>query len=154
MAKVIIGDDIYDIPELNFIAVERAWPLMVEAMEEQDPMKAVGAAIGAIAAGIMESPGFDPERYGATSDVISPTEDRDDQIHVIVVAYLKKRLKATQIGQVRLGLNAIVGEAGLMAEKGELVAPGEGTVSPSPETAPPSSPSSSPQDAKGGAGTE
>lgn len=153
MARVTIGEDTYDIPELNFIAVERAWPLMVEAQEEADPMKAVSAAIGAIAAGIMESPGFDAETYGAGRDNLDPKLDFDDQVHVIMVAYLKKRLKATQIGQVRLALNDIVGEAGLLAEEGELIAPGEATASLSPETAPQPSLNSSQPDAREEAGT-
>jgi len=151
MAQVKIGGVEYVIPELNFIALELAWPYIEEAMVTQDPMRGPSACISVIAAGLIESEhGFDRTKFDITED-----EDLNAyQLFDRVVTFLKRKLKSSEISNVRLCVDQITTEAGLTdAEAGEAQAPAEETPIPSPETAPASSQSSLPLDAKEEAGT-
>ncbi len=153
MAKVTIGGTAYDVPELNFIALERAWPFMEEAMTSLDPMKGVSAGICIIAAGIVEADGFDPATFNIKPEDINATEDREQQVFNLVAKFLKRKTKATEISGIREAVVQVSKEAGLEPEEGEDVKGEEEALSPSTETSRPSSQSSSPQDAKEAAGT-
>lgn len=155
MAIVTIGGTEYQVSELNFIALERAWPHIEMAMISQDPMSAVSAAIGAIAAGIMEEEYFKLESFDVDESKFKEFLDRDAQIHEQVVRYLKRKTKATEIAGIRAGLQAIAKEAGLEPETGEAQEdPAVAATSPSTETSDASLQSSLPLDAKEEAGTE
>lgn len=146
MAKVTIGNTTYEVPELNFIALERAWPFIEQSMVTVDPMIGPSSAIRVIAAGLMEAPGFSVENFGWTpptefSEETTELEVKlaqlppdDEQIFEIVTFFLKKQLKATQIVSVAEALNEITKEAGLVAVEGEGLAPAK-EMTPSPETA-------------------
>lgn len=122
MAKVTIGEVEYFIPELNFIALERAWPYVEVAMTSLNPLVAVGAGIRIIAAGILareeELPLFEMFKINI-AEHIKPGLDRDEQIFDLINAFLKKALKSSQIGNVRLAVQTITEEAGLVPEEGE-----------------------------------
>lgn len=154
MAKVIIGGTEYEVPELNFIALERAWPFIEEAMTELDPMKGVSAAIHIIAAGLMEADHFDPETYGIHVKDLSLTQDREDQVFALTARFLKRKTKATEISGIREAVVVISREAGLEPEEGEDLPQGGMMGPPSPETLAPTSQNLLPQDARGAVGTE
>lgn len=144
MAKATIGGKTYLIPELNFLALEKCWLYIMEAMASQDPIIGVRAALNVIAAGVVEAPDFDPKNFGLTE---GPYTDYD--IDVGVFNYLKRQCKAGEIGGVRDTVQEIIKEAGLEPEEGEA----QEAVSPGTETSPASSPSSSQQESKEEAGT-
>lgn len=152
MAKITIGGTEYEVPELNFVALERAWPYVEQAQISQDPMQAVSAGLHIIASGLCEAEHFDKANYGITDEGLLPNLDRDDQIFHGVVYFLRKRLKASEIGPAQLGIMEILREAGLDADPGELLQMAS-MQNRSTETSQTSSPSSSPQDAKEEAGT-
>lgn len=153
MAKVIIGDKPYEIPELNFIALERAWPFMEIAMTSLDPMKGVAAAICIVAAGLLETENFDPANFGITEEDINPNTDATTQVFDLVVLHLKRKTKATEIAGIREAIVEISREAGLEAAEGEPDQGEEEALNPSMGTSAPSSPSSSLPVAKEEAGT-
>lgn len=153
MANITIGGNEYDIPEMNFLAVELAWPHVLEATNVLDPVRGTSAALAVIAAAIQQADYFDPANFN-----IEVKGDRE--IHQAFSYYLKKQLKATEIGRVKETMFEILKEAGLEVTEGEAVAalmaalgPETEDQNPSPETAPDTSSSSSPPDAKGEAGT-
>lgn len=149
MARVTIGGTEYEVPEMNFAALERAWPFVEESMTTLDPMKGPSAGISIIAAGLMEADHFDKTKFGIGAEEMLG----EDQIFERMVKFLKKKLKAKEIEQVRLAVDQINREAGLEPEEGEAPAPqAETPGSPSEETAPSSSQSSSPPDVKEEAG--
>jgi len=151
MAKVRIGGEDYTIPEMNFLAVERAWPFIEEAMISQHPMKGPSAALRIVAAGLMEKEDFDPLKFGFPED---GDKDDEDLIFSSVTRFLKKQLKAKEIVEARKAVEQIIEEAGLQPAEGEEGAvPGLETTSHSTETAVDTSQSSLPQDAKEEAGT-
>lgn len=152
-ATCIIGGVSYTIPELNFIALERAWPFIEASMMADpllQPMKGPAAGISVIAAGLCEAYGFDKTKFGI------PREEVDeDLIFDTVVKFLKKALKASELGNITQCLNKITEEAGLV-ESDPLPPPVEGgdPVNPSTGTVLPSSPNLSQLDVKAEAGTE
>jgi len=152
MAKVTIGGTEYEVPELNFVALERAWPYTQQAQLSRDPMEAVNAGIHIIASGIVEGDNFDMAVFNINPEDLAPTIDREEQIFHGVVYFLRKKLKATEIGPAQLAIFEILREAGLEAEPGELLEMTEEEKTLM-ETSTPSSQSSSPQDAKEEAGT-
>lgn len=163
MAKITIGGNEYVIPEMNFIAVERAWPYVELAMETVHPMHGASAALSVIAATMMEGPDFDPASFGIeTHEPDAETgiarARSEDAIFQDLNRTLKRRLKASEIGAVKLCLFEILQEAGFEMKdpaSGEaLAALGMQMMSPSPVTAVDTSPSSSQPDAKEEAGTE
>lgn len=152
MAKITIGGQEHVVPELNFMALERAWPFVEEAMAYSgvDPMKGPLAALRIIAAGIMEDENFQPQRYSITA-----TPDNPDEVHTQVVAYLRKKLKAKEIVNLKDCIDTILQEAGLGGEPGEdLENPQKKAESPSPETAAALSQSLLQPDAKAEVGEE
>lgn len=153
MAIVKIGGTDYEVPEMNFAALERAWPFVMEAMivGPQDPMKGVSAGIKIIAAGLIEADHFDPTKFN-----IEPGEMLgDEQLFDRVVYFLKKKIKAKEIDGIRKAVDQINQEAGLEPAPGEAIEPLLEQVRQnlSQETAPTSSPSSSPPDMKEEAGS-
>lgn len=148
MATVKIGGVQYEIPELNFIALEKAWPYIERAIITRDPIEGTSAGISIIAAGLIEAPDFSPSRFGIEG--YATWDDTFDR----VVVFLKRALKAAEIANVRICVEDITSEAGLGEEdSGEAQAAPEEEASPSTETAPNSLQSSSQLDAKGVAGT-
>lgn len=163
MAKITIGGNEYSLPEMNFIAVERAWPFVELAMETVHPMHGASAALSVIAATMMEGPDFDPASFGIEAfeqdaETGLPRPRSENDIFVDLATTLKRRLKAKEIGAVKVCLFEILQEAGFEMRdpsSGEaLAALGMEMMSPSPVTAANTSPSSSQPDAKEEAGTE
>jgi hypothetical protein len=143
MAKVTIGGTEYEVPEMNFAALERAWPFVNEAMVSLDPMKGPAAGLCIIAAGLMEADHFDRTKFGMTAVEMLG----DDQIFDRLVIFLKKKVKAKEIASIRAAVDQINEEAGLEAVKGELFPPqADPELNHSQETAPTSSQSLSPPD--------
>jgi len=148
MATISLGGEDYNIPELNFMALERAWPFVEIAMVTSgaDPMEGPNAALRIIAAGIMEDENFQPDRYKVTAGPDEP-EKRYDQ----VFDFFRKKLKAREMQKLQGCIDLILVEAGLTGDVEEEV----GNVqmpSPSTETVVDTSQSSLPQDAKAEAG--
>lgn len=154
MAKVTIGGTTYEVPELNFIALERSWPFMEIAMTSLDPMKGVAAGISIIAAGLLETDNFDPAAFDIKPEDLSSTEDRDEQVFARVVKFLKRKTTAMQIEGIRAAVLEISKEAGLEPTEGELVEGTEKAPNPLMETLIPSSQSLSPPGVKEEAGAE
>jgi len=163
MAKITIGGNEYSIPEMNFIAVERAWPFIEQAMTTVHPMHGTSAALSVIAAGLMEGPGFDPASFGIEANEQDaetglPRPRTEDAIFEELTKTLKRRLKANEIGMVKVCLFEVLAEAGFEMKdpaSGEaLAALGTEMMSSSPVTAVDISPSLSQPDAKEEAGTE
>lgn len=140
MATVIIGGIEYKVPPLNFVALERAWPSVEEAMFSIDPMKGPAAGIRIVAAGLCEAENFDKTQFGITTEENLDEEDTFER----VVKFLKKKLLATELQEVRKCIDQITEEAGLESLSGEALSILMKEASPSPETAQDTSPSSSP----------
>lgn len=146
MAKITIGDRDYIVPEMNFAAVELAWPAIDQATRAFDPMTGTSSALAVIAAGLMEAPEFNRADFGIKDEEVL----EDKEIHERVTRFLKKACKASQLGDIKEGMFKILEEAGLEVEEGELMgalveALGVTLPNPSQETAPATSPSSAPQ---------
>lgn len=111
MAKITIGGEDYTIPELNFEALQRAWPYIEASMvaDARDPMSGPNAALRIIAAGICEDENFNPERYKVTAGADDP-----DAIYEQVVLFLRKKLKAREMEKLAPCVDQIIEEAGLM----------------------------------------
>jgi hypothetical protein len=140
MAQVLIGETTYNVPKLNFRALKSAWPYVEMTMEALSPMLAVEAGLRIISAGLACGNAF-PRK---------PNEDFDEQVHRIF-DHLQEEMGADQLKNVTGAIEDIMRESGLApdAEPGEALA----MVSPSTETSMPSSPNSSPLDAREAAGT-
>jgi len=148
--SIQIGKINHDLPEMNFAAIERAWPYVEIATTILDPIQGVAAGLRIIAATIMESEDFDPTKYGMSADE-SLTQD---EIFEAVTYRLKKDLKGNQVDQVRQAILAMLKDADLIqdADSGEELA-GQEAANLSQETAPATSPSSSQLDAREAVGT-
>lgn len=138
MAQVTVGGTSYQIPVMNFVALERAWPYIKESSIQIDPIKAVDTAIHIIGAALVEADDFNPTLYGITLPL--PTGvNPEDFIFSGVVKFLKKKTIATEIENIRQAVESIVREAGLEASEGELDPAGDQEApNPSPETLDPS----------------
>lgn len=140
MARVTIGGTEYEVPEMNFAALEKAWPFVDESMITLDPIKGPAAGLCIIAAGLMYADHFDPTQFDIKADEMLG----EDQTFDRVVKFLKRKLKAKELEQVRIAINKINEEAGLEPIEGEAQpSPGTLEASLSEETAPPTQPSSS-----------
>jgi hypothetical protein len=140
MAKITIGGTQYTVPELSFMALERAWPFVESAMvsDGRDPMKGPNAAMRIIAAGILHDDNFDPEKFKVTAGA-----DDEDLQHDQIVQFFRRRLKAREIPTLTSCIDDIMVEAGLAAPAGEAKDPLlEESPNPSMETAPVTLPSS------------
>jgi hypothetical protein len=144
MAIVTVGGTEYEVPEMNFAALERAWPFVEEAMMTQDPMKGVAAGINIIAAGLLEAEHFDKTKFDIAEDEMLG----QDQTFERIVYFLKKKIKAREIEGIRKSVDQINVEAGLEPAPGEALPPLADLVKQnlSEETAQILSPSSSPPD--------
>lgn len=121
MAKITIGGIEYTIPELSFAGLELAWPYLEKAMNTDilmDPLGGPSAGIGIIAAGLMESEGFDPADFGMPDT----TGMSENSVLDGVMIFLKKRLKAKEISAIHGCVSDITKEAGLDDESGEGLA--------------------------------
>lgn len=119
MAKVVIGGTEYNVPEMNFIALERAWPYVDQAMMTLDPIKGPAAGICIVAAGLMYADHFNPNDFG----ILDAEKLDEDQTFDRVVFFLKKKLKAKELDAVRVAVNKITEEAGLEPAEGEVPPP-------------------------------
>jgi hypothetical protein len=119
MAKVIIGNVEYQIDEFNFIALERSWPYIQEALTNLDPIRGASAGICVVAAGIVESKTFKLETFDIKPEELLSTINKDDQVFDRVVSFLKKNLLAANLSSITAAVNDITKEAGLVAEPGE-----------------------------------
>ena len=156
MAKVTIGGVEYHCPEMNFLAVEVAWPHVARTMITQDPIQAVGAGVHVVAACLQEQEEFDPKQFGFNDEQIEnlPKMSRQD-INDLVAHFLKKKMKAGEIPNIRGAVEQIIEEAGLLPDQGEgEKSESEDPTSPGTETAPSSSVISSPPESREVAGTE
>lgn len=151
-----VGGKEYTVPELNFYAVERAWPLIVQSMESMNPMVAASAGLDALVAGIVEDEHFRPgtvglEYEGPVNGDYSP-EEREVFFQQLSRRF-KRQLKAKEMGGISLAINELVAEAGLLPEAGEPLNPEEIPASLSPGTAADTSQSSLPLGAAEETGT-
>lgn len=133
MATLTVGGKEYNVPEMNFLAVERAWPHVVEATAAFDPMKGSAAAIAVIAAAMFEGENFNREEWGIDADV------PNDLAYQNLITIIKRRMKATEISSAKDTMLKILEEGGLQVSEGELLE-SLGLVEslpdlPSPETA-------------------
>lgn len=159
MAKITIGGVDHTIQEMNFVAVEMAWPFMEQAMATVHPIAGTNAALAVIAAGMMESEGFDASMWKIETTV-KDDEDREfpravELIHIDLVNVLRRSLRSSEMGAVKLCLFDIIAEAGFDMQDalpGGAMPVGE-AASPSPETVTNTLPSSLPQESKEEAGT-
>lgn len=161
---LMVGGVEHTIPEMNFIAVERAWPYVEQAMATVDPIAGTNSAIAVIAACLIEDEAFDASYWGI--DPLQPLGEgavanapqlkKDlNAVHAELINVLRRRLKAKEVGAVKLCMFEILAEAGF-----EIGEPGSGEdqapveeASLSPEIAADTLQSSSPLDAKEEAGT-
>lgn len=158
MAKFLLRGNEYDVPEMNFIAVERAWPYIDQATLSLDPMEGTAAALAIIAAAIMEAEDFDPQRFGILPS--SPdnfmaevlVSKSPEVIHLEMIKFFKKKLKASEISHVKNCMFDVLREAGMEAAEPGEVDPAEEAASPSTETLTDTSPSLLPPELKVAAG--
>lgn len=169
MATLTLGGIDHVLPEMNFLALERAWPYVDLAMSTMDPIAGTNAAFGVIAACIMEAEGFDGSRWGIEMTITEELPEWEgggedtrkrttwpkdlNKVHAELTNVLRRKLKAREIGTVKLVMFEILKDAGIDFES---VATGEvpgAEASPSQETAPDTSPSSSLPDVREEAGT-
>lgn len=153
MAKVLIGGTTYHVPEMNFLAVERSWPYVEKAMQTLDPIQGPAAGIMIVLSSIVEDEDFDPEYFGLNAeDYRTGTElDRNKAFEDLAKLW-KRKLKATEIMGIRVAVNEVTREAGLLADEGELLPEGLDPGTLSMGTVPDTSVNSSPPDAKEEAG--
>jgi hypothetical protein len=133
MAKITLGEEDYTIPELNFEALQRAWPYIEASMvtDAKDPMSGPNAALRIISAGICEGENFNPERYKVTASADDP-----DAVYEQVVLFFRKKLKARDIEKLAPCVDQIIEEAGLMPAGGDADTVGNvETLNHSPEIA-------------------
>lgn len=137
MAQITLGGKDYVFPEMNFLAIERAWPFVTRATETTDAMAGVSASLGVFAAAYMEAEEFKASDFGIT-DEFTP----DASIHRAVHRFFKKNLKGNEMGKVKDTMFEILKEAGLEVTEGESMDKipeqlgiGMGSTMPSPETA-------------------
>lgn len=153
MAELTVGGKTYQIPELNFVALELAWPYVQEATVAVTPVAGISASIMVIAAGIVQGDDFNPSDFDIPAEVTNLKTQ-----HTLVGTFLKRQLKAKEAGAVKDCFMQVLEEAGLEVSEGELLQILEEVkrlaTSPSTGTAQDTSQSSSPQDAKEEAGTE
>lgn len=127
MAKVTIGGKEYTLAEMNFIAVELAYPFIEQAMQTVHPVQGTKAALAVIAAGLLECDDFIPAEFeiealtykdpGTGVEKPIPQE----MLHEQVLNFLRRKLKANEMGDIKLALFEVLEEAGFeMAEVGEL----------------------------------
>jgi len=149
-SQITIGSKNYDLPEMNFAAIERAWPFIEEATLMLDPIRGTAAGLRIIAACLLEDENFEEARFGIRPEA----ELTMDEKFEAVTLFFKKQLKARELEQVRDAIIAVLKNADLIrdVEQGEAEAGQE--ASPSMETAPATSPNSSPQAVREAVGTE
>lgn len=117
MAIIQIGGKNYVLPEMNFLAIERAWPYVVQATETLDPLTGPSAALAVFAAALMEADDFKLSDYGIPEDTTG-----DARIHGAVTRYLKKQLKGSELVHVKETMFDLLKEAGLEVTEGEATA--------------------------------
>lgn len=115
MAIFHCGGKEHSIPEMNFIAVERAWPFVVRATQEFDPIKGSSAAIAVIAAGLMESDDFNVADWNLEEGLA------DETIFELLQKTIKRQMKAKEIASARDTMFQILQEGGLQVTEGELL---------------------------------
>lgn len=143
MATFTCAGKEYQVPEMNFLAIERAWPFVQKATEEFDHMKGSSAAIAVVAAALIEGEGFNREDWEIAADLT------DDQAFDKLQYTIKKRLKVTEIGNAKTTMFQILEEGGLQVTEGELLSALEALANQDPTSlgiVADTSPSLSPQE--------
>lgn len=155
MAKVLIGGTEYHVPEMNFLAVERSWPYVERAMETLDPIQGPAAGIMIVLSAIVENEDFDPSHFGLDPENYKTGTELDrDKAFDDLAKIWKRKMKATEIMGIRVAVNEVTREAGLLSDEGELLAEGLDPATLSMGTALNTFASSSLPDAKEEAGNE
>lgn len=149
MATVTIGSTTYDIPEANFVALQRAWPYIEQTQQSLSVIDAVGAGIRIVAACLMEKENFAPADFGINESQLDVMLDLDAQVFDQLNKKLQRELKSSQIANIRKAVEDITKEAGLVPEPGE----DDQGQSPLTETLNPSSQVSLPPVSREEAGT-
>lgn len=150
--QVKIGGVEYTVSELSFITMERAWEPITIALVTEHPMQSVSAALSVVASAITEESYFDEKDFNIDEELIVKFTPREDQLWEQVQHFLKRQLKASEIKGLRESFMKIMKEAGLEAAEGEPKT--EFPVNLLTETSTASSPNSSPQELREGAGIE
>lgn len=156
LTTVTLGDREYELPEMNFAALEMAWPFIEEALLSASPVTYPSAAVSILVCLWMEdeegfdimAPMWEPVREKHKVDADSTYRHQFDSM----VMFFKRSVKAAQVPQLREAIDLLLKDAQIIQDK----EPGSGEAqgaAPLTETSTTSSPSSLPQDAKEEAGT-
>lgn len=144
MATFKCGGKEHVVPEMNFLAIERAWPFVLEATNSLDPIVGSSAAISVIAASMFEGLDFKRSDWGISEEI------PDNLAFDNLVKSIKRTLKGNELGEVQSTMMQIMEEGGLQVSVGELTEflqkGGAGVETLLMETAENTSPSSSPQE--------
>jgi len=153
--KVTVGGKDHLVQPLVFATLEKVWPklLVVQELVKEaqtgaviDAVKMMNHAVGFIALAMLQDSAelkalIADEKYNGMTD-----EEKD----LIVINHIKHQISAVEVQNLEPVVNAIMEEAGFKSEEPKA---GEPAAIPSTATGTDSSPSSSPQAAKEGAGT-
>lgn len=115
MATLTVGGKEHNVPEMNFLAVERAWPYVVDATAQFDPIKGSSAAIAVIAAAMFEDEAFDRAVWDIDEHL------PEDLAFEALVKTMKRRMKAVEISSAKETMLKILEEGGLQVTEGEIL---------------------------------
>lgn len=156
VTTVTLGTREYELPEMNFAALEMGWPFIEEALFSASPVQYPSAAVSILVTLWMEeekgfdimAPIWEPVREKYKVDADSTYKHQFDSM----VMYLKRNIKAHQVPQLRAAIDKLLLSAGIVQEKGAESGEAQGAA-PSTETSTTSLPNSSQPVAKEEAGT-
>lgn len=158
LTTVSIGGVEYDCPELNLAGLEMAWPFIEESLFATNPVMGPVAGVSILLCLWMESENWDimHPRWEEAREKMKITEESSYKFTFDSLAlYLKRKLAAKEVNQLRTAINLILEDAEVVKKAGEDApkAGEEAGAAPSTETVTTSSPSSSLLDAREVAGT-
>ena len=157
LTTVTIGGVEYDCPELNLAGLEMAWPFIEESLFAVNPVSGPVAGINILLCLWMESEGWDI-MHPRWDDAREKMEIKKESSYKLtfdqLALYLKRKIKANEISQLRAAIQLILEDAEVVAKPGEEPKSGEAAgAAPSTETVTTSLPNSSLPDVKEEAGT-
>lgn len=156
--RFTIGGRAYDVPPINFFWMKPIWEKLIPliGMKRADPaamLLSIETVVATVAIGLAQKRALaimDAEEMGEPLDPPPPQAPSAKS--------LEMRLKPTEMGAVSEGIFDLLTASGMRPEEGEWAPAGESALaegaSPSTETSTGSLPSSSPPDAKAGAGEQ
>jgi len=158
LTTVTIGGVEYDCPELNLAGLEMAWPFIEEAIFASNPVQGPVAGINILLCLWMESENWDINhpRWDDAREKMKITAESSYKFTFDSLAlYLKRKVAAKEVNQLRAAIQLILEDAEVVAKVGEdAPKPGEEAgAAPLTETVTTSLPSSSPLAAREVAGT-